>query len=355
MPLSSRHRTGNVGVLLFVFLVALLAGCTPEHPQSTFDTSGPVARSQLVLFYWIFWAATIVGVAVGGAILYIVIRYRRRPGDPDPPQIHGHRRLEIGWTILPALVLVVVAVPSVLTIFYNANSPEPSAMEVEVIGHQWWFEFRYPDPNDPEGQIVTANEMHIPSGEVVNIKLDSKDVIHSFWIPKLAGKIDMVPNSPNTMWIEADEPGEYYGQCAEFCAVAHALMRFRVIAAPRPEFDDWLRLQATPASVPEEPLAQEGKALFEGNGECFACHTVEGVRRARGTTGPNLTHLAGRRRIVAGLMENTQANLERWLQDPASLKPGNIMARDARIYTEADMKLTPSEITALVSYLQTLR
>ena len=186
--------------------------------MSTFDTSGPVARSQLVLFYWIFWAAVFVFVVVGGVILYAVIRYRRRPGDPDPPQIHGHKRLEIAWTILPGIVLAVVAVPTILTIFDNANSPEPGALTVNVVAHQWWWEFRY--PSEGGADLVTANELHIPVDEVVNVTLDSTDVLHSFWIPKIAGKVDVVPNNLNTMWIQADEAGEYLGQCAEFCGVA---------------------------------------------------------------------------------------------------------------------------------------
>ena len=145
----SRNSPRYVGVLFLVLLIAILAGCTPEHPQSTFDTSGPVARSQLVLFYWIFWAALFVFIVVGGVILYAVIRYRRRPGDPDPPQIHGHKRLEIAWTILPGIVLAVVAVPTIFTIFDNANSPEPGALTVDVVAHQWWWEFQVSAPHRP--------------------------------------------------------------------------------------------------------------------------------------------------------------------------------------------------------------
>ena len=355
MPIISRRTERLFGIVFGVVLVAALAGCTPSHPQSTFDTSGPVARSQLVLFYWIFWAAVFVFVTVGGVILYTVIRYRRRPGDPDPPQIHGNTPLEIGWTIAPALVLAVVAVPTVITIFDNANSPEPGALTVDVRGHQWWWEFTYPHPDDPDSKVVTANEMYIPVGEVVNVTLRSKDVLHSFWIPKIAGKVDLVPNNTNTMWIQADEPDDYLGQCAEFCGVAHAKMRFHVIAESRDDFDTWLRAQAAPGLVPVDPLALEGKDLFEGDARCWSCHKVEGSKRSRGTTGPNLTHLASRSHFAAGMRENTQPNLIEWLEDPEAIKQGTIMFRDAEIYTNPDKALTDSQISALVAYLMSLK
>ena len=344
-----------LGVVLLVVLIAVVAGCTPSHNQSTFDTAGPVARSQLTLFYWIFWAAVFVFVTVEGALVYTAIRYRRKPGDPDPEQIHGHTSLEVGWTILPAVVLAVVAVPTVLTIFDNANSPEPGALTVDVVAHQWWWEFHYPDPSDPQSKIVTANEMHMPVNEVVNITLDSKDVLHSFWVPKIAGKVDIVPNNLNTMWIWADEPGEFFGQCAEFCGQAHALMRFRVIAQPRAEFDAWLAAEGQEAAAPVDPLALEGQAQFDGSAQCWSCHKVEGSSRARGTTGPNLTHVAGRGLIAAGVLDNTQENLRSWLRNPNKIKPGNIMFRDAAVYNDPDRALTEAQIDALVAYLQSLQ
>ena len=356
------HSIRHLGVALSILLIALLAACTPSHGQSTFDTVGPVARSQLVLFYWIFWAAVFVFVTVVGALLYIVIRYRRKPGDGDPPQVHGHKPLEIAWTVLPAIVLAVVAVPTITTIFDNANSPDQGALTVDVVAHQWWWEFRYPHPDESGNEVVTANELHIPVNEVVNVTLDSLDVLHSFWIPKIAGKVDVVPNNANTMWIQADIPGEYLGQCAEFCGVAHAHMRFRVIAQPREEFDAWLAAQALPAVDPPDPLALKGKALFEGQAQCFSCHTVSGLKKARGLIGPNLTHVASRGHIAAGELENTQFNLRQWLKDPNAVKPGNIMARDALIYKDADGGYSPlpneslseAQVSALVSYLRTL-
>ena len=357
MSTTRRHLIRYAGLALLVLAGLSLAGCYPDNPQSTFGTSGPVARSQLDLFYIIFWASVFVFVTVVGALLYALFRYRRRPGDGDPPQIHGHKQLEIVWTILPAVILAVVAVPTIFTIFDNANSPLPSekgGMLVGVTARQWFWEFRYEDPNDPTGQVVTANELHIPVGEVVNLTLDSEDVLHSFWIPKIAGKVDMVPNRQNTIWIEADEEGVYLGQCAEFCGVSHALMRFRVIAEPRPQFDAWLLAQAAPAVIPVDPLALDGKALFEGQAQCWACHTVAGSSRSRGTRGPNLSHVASRQRIAADILENTQENLRRWLTDPERVKPGNRMAREASVFTDPEKRLSESQISALVAYLRTL-
>ncbi|MBM3935222.1 MAG: cytochrome c oxidase subunit II [SAR202 cluster bacterium] len=358
MSMFRSPKTKYVGVVLLVLLMGVLAGCYPEHQQSTFDPQGPVARSQLTLFYWIFWTAVVVFVLVEAALVYTVIRYRRKAGDGVPPQTHGHTPLEITWTVIPALILVVVAVPTIKTLFYNANSPHPpeeGGMTIDVTGVQWWWEFRYlNDINNPDDDVVTANELHIPVGKPVNIRLHSRDVIHSFWIPKIAGKVDLVPNNDNHMWIQADEPGEYLGQCAEFCGIAHALMRFRVFAQPQAEFDAWLAAQDAPAKDPIDPLALEGKALFEGAGQCFACHTIEGVARARGRTGPNLTHLGSRTTIAAGILENNQENLRKWIADPEALKPGNVMARTAQIYTDPTKHLTEAQISAIVQYLMTL-
>ena len=339
-----------LGAVLLAVGVLALAACTPGHEQSTFDTTGPIARSQLTLFYWIFWAAVFVFVVVEGILLYAAIKYRRRPGDGDPPQTHGNKPLEIGWTVAPAIVLAIVAVPSVATIFDNANIPENASLNVEVVGHQWWWEFNYPDLG-----LKTSNELHIPKDEVVAVQLLSKDVIHSFWIPKIAGKLDMVPNSPNDMWLMGEKSGEFAGQCAEFCGESHANMRFRVIVEPRAEFDAWVAAQMAPAAIPVEPLAAEGLALFEGDAQCWACHKVEGSKRARANIGPNLTHVASRTHLASGIMDNTQENTRRWLEDNCKVKPGNFMCTGARIYQDPDHALKESEVSALVAYLRSLK
>ena len=355
MKLSPRSRS-VIGLVLLGTLVVLLLGCTPSHPQSTFDTLGPVARSQLTLFWVIFWAGLFVFITVEGAIVYAAIKYRRR-GEADPPQTHGNKRLEIAWTIVPAILLAVIAVPTLITIFDNANSPDPpedGGLTVAAIGHQWWFEFRYPHPDNSQEEVVFANELHIPVGEVVNINLDSVDVIHSFWVPKLAGKVDMVPNNFNTIWLMAEEPGEYFGQCAEFCGVSHANMRFKVIAESQGDFDAWLRAQAAPAAEPVDPLGVEGKDVFMSiRAGCRGCHTIDGTK-ARGQIGPNLTHFASRKHFAGAIMENTQDNLRKWLQDPGKMKPGNIMA-GAAVYTDSERALTEPQISALMAYLRSLR
>ena len=350
MPLLKHRPARLIGAVLLILALAIVAGCTPDHQQSTFDPTGPVARSQLTLFYWIFWAAVFVFVAVEGALLYAVIKFRRKPGDPDPEQTHGHTPIEITWTILPAVILAIVAVPTVLTIFDNANSPAPDGMQVDVVAHQWWWEFNY-----PELELKTSNELHIPVDEVVNISLESKDVLHSFWIPKIAGKVDMVPGNPNTMWIKGEEAGVFNGQCAEFCGESHANMRFRVIVESRADFDAWVAAEKSPAVEPVEPLAKQGLNLFEGDAQCWSCHKVDGSSRSKGTKGPNLTHLSSRRHLAAGIMENTQANLRKWLTDPGDVKPGNIMYRDAAVYNDPDKALSDSDISALVAYLGSLK
>ena len=361
MKNPNRGHLQLLGLVLLGLLLFSLAACYPDNPQSTFDTSGPVARSQLTLFYWIFWAAVAVFIVVGGAMMYVAIRFRRRPGQGDPIQTHGHTQLEIGWTIAPALILVVVAIPTILTVFDNANSPDPGALTVDAIGHQWWFEFRYPHPTNAGEEIVVANELHIPVDEVVNVNLESDDVIHSFWIPKIAGKVDMIPNDDNTMWIESNETGEYLGQCAEFCGESHAKMKFRVIVENRPEFDGWLMAQASPAVEMTDPLQVQGSELFRSEG-CSGCHATSSImRRApdgsrlKGRVGPNLTHFAGRGMMAAGEMVQNQENIRAWLTDPDDFKPGNIMARDARVFNDPASALTEQEISALVAYLRALK
>ena len=350
--LTLGRRTMKLLGLTSLLLTFVVAGCTKSHPQSTFDALGPVAKSQLDLFYVLFWVGLVVFIIVTGGVIFIAVRFRRKPGDGDPVQTHGHTRLEMAWTVIPTLVLVVVAVPSVMTIFDNANSPqkpEDGGLVVRAVGHQWWFEFEYPQLG-----VVTANELHVPVGRPINVELDSVDVIHSFWIPKLAGKVDMVPNNDNTLWFQATEPGVYLGQCAEFCGEAHARMRFTVVAESAADFDAWVKSQATASLEPADPLALEGRDIFlSSQAGCRGCHTIEGTR-ARGEIGPDLTHFASRDTFAGSMMDNTQPNLRDWLNDPEGMKQGNIMARDAAVYNDPDKALTESEVSALIAYLRGL-
>jgi cytochrome c oxidase subunit 2 len=371
--------------LLLLLLGLLSAACFPEHPQSTFDAAGPVAKSQLDLFYIVFWAAVLVFIVVEGALLYAVVRYRRRQGQGIPAQTHGNTPLEIAWTIAPALILAAIAVPTIMTIFDNARIPDTEdTVYVSVTGHQWWFEFEYFEKNEldkeeadlkrvkvgslkpqdvyqPVPYLVTANELHVPVGRPVGVILRSDDVIHSFWIPKLAGKVDVVPGNRNTMWFQADKAGEFFGQCAEFCGIAHAQMRFLVIAEGEAEWNNWVDAQQAPPSLPLN--------LVFGIKGCAVCHSITGpdsvgtqdARMETFRTGgqsfpaPNLTHFASRGTFAGGIVDRTDENVREWLRDPASVKPGNRMAELAGAYTNPKMALTDSDVTALVNYLQSLK
>ncbi|MBI2166131.1 MAG: cytochrome c oxidase subunit II [Chloroflexi bacterium] len=347
------HQNGRryLSLLLFLFpLLALLLACTPSHPQSTFDALGDVAQKQLLLFRVIFWAAVFVFVVVEAILLYSVIRFRRRPNQAHPVPIHGNSRLEWAWTLAPAIVLAVIAVPTVRYVFETGNVPENEALRIKVIGHQWWWEFRYPQEY---GNVVTANELRIPVGQVVVLTLESKDVIHSFWIPKLAGKVDLIPNRTNIMWIRAESEGEFYGQCAEFCGIAHAKMRFRVKAEASESFEAWVKAMKAPPPPPGSDAEAEGARLFTQKG-CIACHKIEGTA-AVGILGPNLTLFASRSTVGAGILDNTEYNVARWLRDPDEVKRGNLMAALAPFYRDPTMRLKEGEIEALVAYLHSLQ
>ena len=359
-----------IGLVLVLGTLALIA-CTPDNAQSTFDPKGPVAQKQADLFYLIFWAAVAVFVIVVGALLYAMVRYRARPGQTEiPKQTHGHTPLEIAWTIFPVIVLAIIAVPTVIVLFEISADPKPeeNALEVNVIGHQWWFEFEY-----PEQGVVTANQLHIPVDRKVQFNLLSDDVIHSFWIPKLGGKVDVVPNNDNRLWLLADSsyfdepfPQTLYAQCAEFCGVAHAHMKFRVVVETQEGFDRWVEEYHALADGPEQSsdLADKGEALFADKG-CLLCHDIAGagieaVRKARQTSfesgaaqfpGPNLTNLGTRQILAAGALELDRESLIRWLTDPDDVKPGNRMGELADVYNNPDLEMQPNEILALAEYL----
>ena len=357
-----------LAIALMVTAVLLLLGCTPSHPQSTFDPAGPVAEQQLTLFYIIGWAALFVFILVGGLFLYAVIRFRRRRGQEEiPVQTHGNTPLEIAWTIAPVIVLAVIAVPTIYYIFDQAKTPPPGSLEVNVTGHRWWWEFDYPKQRLVAENVVTANELHLPVNEQVKINLRSDDVIHSFWIPKLAGKVDMIPGNVNPMQFTATKTGIYFGQCAELCGVGHANMRLRVIVQSKDEFDAWVRSYQTPPP-PAIGDAAAGGTLFASRG-CLLCHKADGpasaeVRQSlreafeRGELrfpAPNLTKFATRTTMAAGIMELNEGNLKRWLRDPDEVKPGNHMAELANVYVDPTAALTEDEISKLTAYLLSLK
>lgn len=333
------RRFRSINALLAAILLAstaVLASCSPDDPQNTLAAAAEVAQKQQDLFYFILGWGAVVFVLVEGLLVFTLIRFRRQ-NDDLPAQVHGNTKLEIGWTVVPALLMVVVIVPSVASIFDLADTPEIS-LEVNVIGHQWWWEFDYPGLG-----VVTANELHLPVGEAVALNLESADVIHAFWVPKLAGKQDAIPQRGNPMWLRADTPGVYYGQCAELCGVQHAQMALRVIVQTREEFDAWVRQQRAGAALAAGDLA--GAQVFANPAnQCIVCHTVQGV--SAGNVGPDLTHVGSRRTIAAGVLENTPENLKEWITDPQAIKPGSLMTQ---------VPLTEDQITQLVAYLQELK
>lgn len=333
-------RRNRIMAALGASLFLLLAACAENAPQTTLEPKGAVARRIDNLIDPVFIVAGVVFVLVQGLIVYAIIRFRSRPDSPEPEQIHGNTRLEVGWTLAPALILLAVAVPTIKTIFDLADTP-PNAVNVTVIGHQFWWEYRYDDLG-----VVTANELRMPAGRPVSLTLESVDVIHSFWVPPLGGKRDVVPGRQNSMYLVADAPGEYLGQCTEFCGASHANMRNKAIAMAPADFDAWVRAQKAPPATPAETsLAGEGMATFLGRG-CAGCHTVEGV--SGGKIGPNLTHFASRTTFAGSIFENNDANLRKWLADPQGVKPGNAMVIPGG-------PLNPEEITKLIGYLDSLR
>ncbi|HSH62295.1 MAG TPA: cytochrome c oxidase subunit II [Acidimicrobiales bacterium] len=310
-----------------------------DRPQDTLDPQGPIARKLDDLIDPVFVVAGLVFVLVQSLVLYSAIRFRRRSDDEAPRQVHGNAKLELGWTIAPAVILLVISVFTVGTIAdINRKAEGADVVSVNVVGHQWWWEFEYPDRG-----VVTANELHIPAGRQVALRLTSDDVIHSFWPPKLAGKLDVIPGRTNFMTIEADEPGTYYGQCAEFCGVSHANMGLRVVAHTSQDFDEWVRTNAAAAERPTEGAAAEGAKLFRQKG-CASCHTVNGF--SAGELGPDLTHLQQRKVFAGATFDLNPQNLRVWLRDPPGEKPGSLMP---------NLKLSEEEITQLIDYLETLK
>jgi len=293
------------------------------------------------LFTDIFWWAAGVFVVVEALLVIALIRFRHREGRPEPRATHGHTVLEIAWTLAPAVILVFVAVPTVRTIFATAGEAPADALRVEVTGHQWWWEYTYPDLG-----ITTANEMHAPLGRVIQVSITSADVIHSFWAPALGGKRDAIPGHVNRIAFRADSVGAYSGQCAEFCGASHANMRLRVLVDADTSFQAWVKTeQGGPAAAPAGSAAERGKAVFSRSA-CIGCHTIQGV--SPGVIGPSLTHVGSRTTIAAGLFPNDSAHLAAWIADAPSLKPGALMTRMKPPLTDAD-------IAALVAYLQSLQ
>jgi cytochrome c oxidase subunit II len=337
-PRRSGGRRLRYAVVAAVTL--MLAGCTSEmtnNGQNSLQPRGSQAEKIYSLFWPIGIIAAVVGVAIVVATVYLAWRFRYRAGvNENPKQVHGNTRLEIGWTIVPALLLAIIAVPTVATIFDLAKNPGPSALQVTVEGKQWWWQFNYPD-----AKVFTADELVIPTGRDVFVHLTACDgtgtattcnVIHSFWVPELAGKRDVVPGQENTMTLSAEKPGTYLGQCAEYCGLSHANMRFRVIAKSPDDFQQWLGEQQQGPAVPlyesdGTTPAGDAQALIVKTFQCTNCHILDDSSKA--AYGPNLTHLASRSTFASGSYPLTRQNLINWVKDAPSMIP--MSSQDCRL------------------------
>lgn len=368
---AARRRAGLLSLLAPLAMV--LAGCSPDrYPQTALRPLSDFARIGDDVQTTTFWWALAVFVLVEGALLYAILRFKGRPDDAEPPQIHGNTTIEIIWTVIPAIILAFIAVPTVKGIFLTSANPPGDAVKVEVVGHQWWWEFRYPDYN-----ITTANELLIPVGQTIHFRMGTTDVIHSFWPPRFAGKRDVFPNRETRLWFKAEQTGFYSGQCTEFCGTQHGRMAFHIRVSTPDEFQSWLKhmqtLGAAPAAASADsvrtasagasvrqagqgrgtpadsaagtsrsPAYAEGEKLFKSKG-CIACHSLAAHNAPKGMVGPNLANVGARAYIAAGTLKNTDANLTRWIREPQSIKKGVLMP---------NLGVTEEEAKSLVAYLR---
>jgi len=326
-------------VLMTALILVVLTGCQQEYKMSILDTAGTVAEVQKSLIWLSIYIMSFVVTVVTVILIYVLIRYRRKPGDDTPPkQVEGSTLLEVVWVLVPIILLAILAVPTVTTTFsLEKVQAGDNILNVKVTGAQFWWQFEYPDYG-----IVTAQELHIPTGTKVNLELETRDVLHSFWIPRLSGKTDLISGRTNFMWLEATEPGTYIGKCAELCGDGHGVMDFLVVAQEPADFEQWVANMKNPQTEPTSALSEQGQQVFAQS--CASCHAVAGTDFA-GTAGPDLTGF-GNRQKVAGFWDQTDENMAKWIKDPASMKPGSLMPA---------VPLADEEIEALVAYLKDLK
>jgi cytochrome c oxidase subunit 2 len=316
-------------------------------PTSIFSPDGTPAHSVFGLSMLVLSITLSIFLVVGGLLLYALIRFRYRASDAhaaqEPAQIYGSNQIELSWTVVPILIVVMLFLATARVIYTTEHAQKPgAAVDVTVIGHQFWWEYRY-----PKYGVVTANELHIPVSDRMHptptyLTMSSADTNHSFWIPRLAGKMDVIPNKVNTMWIDPSAPGLYLGQCAQYCGTQHAKMLLRVYADTPDQFAAWIAQQQKIAV--RDANAAEGEAVFQHNA-CISCHTVAGTV-ATGRFGPDLTHLGSRETFASGSAPNTPANVRAFIADPASFKPGVLMP---------PMHLNEHDLDAVTAYLTTLK
>jgi cytochrome c oxidase subunit II len=336
---------GILTLLAAMFLAtSLCSGATGPAIPSIFKPESTPADSIYRLSLLVLAITGLIFVIVFGLIAYAVTKFRRRSDEgPEPPQVYGSNQIELAWTVIPVLIVLVLfmATARVIHAIQDARMPK-EAIAVTVIGHQFWWEFRYPSLG-----IVTANELHVPVSDPSRptptfLKLLSADTDHSFWVPRLAGKTDLIPNRINKMWIDPHDVGVYVGQCAQYCGTQHAKMLLRVYVDSQEQFQQWVEDEKRPAQ--SRDAVDEGRQIFETTA-CINCHTISGTV-ADGRFGPDLTHLMSRDTIASGAAPNTPENLKTWIQEPDSIKPGSLMPA---------MKLSDHDLDALTAYLETLR
>jgi cytochrome c oxidase subunit 2 len=414
----SRLRVlGTTGITIALALA--LAACRESYPNTTFVPHSEYGRAIDFLWDRLLLLGTIVFILIEGALIYIMIRYRRRGSEERPPQTHGNVIIEVIWTLIPAFILLFIAIPTVRTIFTTQAKVAAGALEIDVIGHQWWWEFKY-----PEYGITTANEIYLPVGRTVNFKLNSNDVIHSFWIPQLGGKRDVVTNRTNYIWLTPDstmQPSVWNGFCAEYCGASHAKMRFRVFTVKPDQFASWVAHQRGPAvfgakastgaagtadtvrapvpntvslastgtlppgyiypreqlpdyARPHTPIpsdvtftkgltgnAVRGQQVYS-SAACIGCHTIAGNPMSVGNIGPNLTHFGSRSTIGAGSFPNSPAYLALWIKNARAMKPGILMPTLGKNEYDPQLKtrvttggLDDQQIADIVAYLSSLK
>jgi cytochrome c oxidase subunit 2 len=321
----------NLQLLSAVLLSAdVVKALNPQSPQAR-------AIFNLVIITGI--VMVVIFAVVVGIVVYALLRFPRwREGERDPEQGEGNKTIEIVWTAIPLGIVIMLFVLSARTMGISDPPPPPSP-DIVVIGHQWWWEARYTNSG-----AVVANEIHIPVGKPLALRLDSADVLHEFWLPELARKITTVPGHPNHIWIQADKPGTYLGFCSEFCGTQHAWMHFLIVAEPQEEFQKWEQAQLVAASPPVSKNAKNGLALFEQM-SCMNCHAIKGTL-ASAQVAPDLTHFASRKQLGAGIAANTPENLRRWLRDPQQVKIGVKMP---------NFKFSDEQVADLADYIGTLK
>ncbi|SRR5579875_400035 len=321
---------------------ACLAGCEVFNgPLSTFIIRSDFARDSYRLFRYTFIWDCIILLTVLVPMVLALFWLTPRTGPQEQEHVEGTSWLEAAWTITPALILISMAIPTIRLTFQNQPpTPPPGALRVRVIGHQWWWEFQY-----PEYHLTTPDELHIPAGRTVYFDLESADVIHGFWAPQLGGKRDAIPGHVNHIVLTPEKPGEYYGECTQYCGLSHANMRFRVYVDTPENFAAWVKQQqSAPATAAgNDPKVEAGAAVFAA-APCVTCHTIEGV--SKGYIGPNLSHIGSHQTLAGSILSNTPENMAKWIRNPEEVKPGAQMPA---------LGLDPVQIDYLVAYLESLK